>query len=60
MRRIALLCALAFLLTAPASGQEWTEYQAIGWLDKDGKGIRYRTVYQHEIHGLKEAPVPAR
>lgn len=34
--------------------------QAIGWLDKDGKGIRYRTVYQHEIHGLKEAPVPAR
>ena len=34
--------------------------QAIGWLDKDGKGIRYRMVYQHEIHGLKEAPVPAR
>jgi len=34
--------------------------QAIGWLDKDGKGIRYRTIYQHEIHGLKEAPAPAR
>lgn len=34
--------------------------QAIGWLDPDGKGIRYRTVYSHEIHGLREAPVPAR
>jgi hypothetical protein len=34
--------------------------QAIGWLDPDGKSIRYRTVYQHEIHGLKEAPIPAR
>ena len=34
--------------------------QAIGWLDADGKGIRYRTVYSHEIHGLREAPVPAR
>ena len=33
--------------------------QAIGWLDKDGRGIRYRTVYSHELHGLKEAPVPA-
>lgn len=33
--------------------------QAIGWLDKDGRGIRYRTVYSHELHGLREAPVPA-
>lgn len=34
--------------------------QAIGWLDQDGKGIRYRSVYSHDIHGLREAPVPAR
>lgn len=34
--------------------------QAIGWLDTDGTGIRYRTIYSHEIHGLREAPVPAR
>jgi hypothetical protein len=34
--------------------------QAIGWLDRDGKGIRYRTIYQHELHGLREAPLPAR
>jgi hypothetical protein len=33
--------------------------QAVGWLDKDGKHIRYRTMYSHEIHGMKEAPVPA-
>jgi hypothetical protein len=33
--------------------------QAVGWLDKDGNRIRYRTMYSHEIHGMKEAPVPA-
>jgi hypothetical protein len=33
--------------------------QAVGWLDKEGRHIRYRTVYSHEIHGMKEAPVPA-
>jgi hypothetical protein len=33
--------------------------QAIGWLDKDGKHIRYRSLYSHEIHGMREAPVPA-
>ena len=27
-------------------------------LDKDGKDLRYQTLYSHEIHGLKEAPVP--
>jgi len=29
-------------------------------LDKDGKELRYKSLYSHEIHGLKEAPVPAR
>ena len=33
---------------------------SLGWLDKDGKELRYRTLYSHEIHGLKEAPLPAR
>jgi len=28
-------------------------------LDKDGKELRYKSLYSHEIHGLKEAPVPA-
>jgi len=33
---------------------------SLGWLDKDGKDLRYRTLYSHEIHGLREAPLPAR
>lgn len=32
--------------------------QAVGWLDKDGNSLRYRSLYSHEIHGLREAPVP--
>jgi len=28
-------------------------------LDKDGNDLRYQTLYSHEIHGLREAPVPA-
>jgi hypothetical protein len=34
--------------------------QAVGWVDKDGKSFRYERLYAHEIHGLREAPVPAR
>jgi hypothetical protein len=33
---------------------------AFGLLDKDGNDLRYKTLYSHEIHGLREAPVPAR
>ena len=33
---------------------------SLSWLDKDGKDLRYRTLYSHEIHGLREAPLPAR
>jgi hypothetical protein len=32
--------------------------QAVGWLDADGNSLRYRNLYSHEIHGLREAPVP--
>jgi hypothetical protein len=28
-------------------------------LDKDGKDLRYKSLYSHEIHGLREAPLPA-
>jgi len=28
-------------------------------LDKDGNELRYKSLYSHEIHGLREAPVPA-
>lgn len=32
---------------------------SFGLLDKDGHELRYQTLYSHEIHGLREAPVPA-
>ena len=28
-------------------------------LDKDGKDLRYQSLYSHEIHGLRESPPPA-
>lgn len=31
-----------------------------GLLDRDGNDLRYQTLYSHEIHGLREAPVPVR
>ena len=34
--------------------------QAVGWVDKDGNSFRYQSLYAHEIHGLREAPVPAK
>ena len=46
--------------TVPKGYPEPTLFvQAVGWLDKDGNSLRYRSVYSHEIHGLREAPVPA-
>ena len=32
--------------------------QSVGWLDKGGRVIRYQNMYNHEVHGLREAPVP--
>lgn len=32
---------------------------SMGWVDKDGNGIRYQSIYVNEIYGLKEAPPPA-
>jgi hypothetical protein len=34
--------------------------QSLGFLDKDGNGVRYQTVYSNAIHGLREAPTPPR
>jgi hypothetical protein len=28
------------------------------WVDKDGNGIRYQTMYNNEFHGLRQYPVP--
>jgi uncharacterized membrane protein YgcG len=33
--------------------------QSMGFVDKDGRGIRYQTMYSNEIYGLKEAPTPS-
>ena len=33
--------------------------QSIGWVDKDGNGIRYEMLYSNSYHGLGVYPVPA-
>lgn len=33
--------------------------QSLGWVDKDGKGIRYQTVYSNAYHGMGVYPKPA-
>ena len=33
--------------------------QSMGFVDKEGRGIRYRTMYSNEIYGLKEAATPS-
>jgi hypothetical protein len=32
--------------------------QSMGWVDKDGKGIRYQAVYSNAYHGMREYPAP--
>lgn len=45
--------------TVPAGSPEPAIFtQSVGWLDKDGRNIRYQRMYFHEVHGLREAPVP--
>jgi hypothetical protein len=31
---------------------------SMGWVDKDGNGIRYQTMYNNEFHGMRQYPVP--
>jgi hypothetical protein len=32
--------------------------QSMGWVDKDGNGIRYQTIYSNSYHGMGLYPVP--
>jgi hypothetical protein len=31
---------------------------SLGWVDKDGNGIRYRSIYNNEFHVIEHYPVP--
>ncbi|PYS42026.1 MAG: hypothetical protein DMG14_05350 [Acidobacteria bacterium] len=33
--------------------------QSMGWVDKDGNGIRYQIIYSNSYHGMGVYPVPA-
>ncbi len=45
--------------TVPKGSPPATLFQtSLGWLDKDGNGIRYQTVYSNEFHGMRVYPVP--
>ena len=33
--------------------------QSMQWIDKDGKGIRYQTIYSNSFHALGVYPAPA-
>jgi hypothetical protein len=33
-------------------------YQSLGWVDKDGNGIRYQQIYVNEVYGLGLYPEP--
>lgn len=35
-------------------------FQSLGWVDRNGNGIRYQQVYLNELHGLRIAPLPPR
>ena len=32
--------------------------QSVGWVDRNGNGIRYESIYSNGFHGLKEYPAP--
>ena len=34
--------------------------QSMGWVDKDGNGIRYQMIYSNSYHGMGVYPVPPR
>jgi hypothetical protein len=45
--------------TVPKNYPPATLFQtSLGWVDKNGKGIRYQTVYSNEFHGMRQYPVP--
>jgi len=45
--------------TVPKGYPPATLFQtSMSWVDKDGKGIRYQTMYNNEFHGMHVYPVP--
>jgi hypothetical protein len=45
--------------TVPKNAAPATLFQtSFSWVDKDGKGIRYTTMYNNEFHGMRVYPVP--
>ncbi|PYR81646.1 MAG: hypothetical protein DMF87_04590 [Acidobacteria bacterium] len=45
--------------TVPKNAAPATLFQtSFSWVDKDGKGIRYTTMYNNEFHGMRLYPVP--
>jgi len=45
--------------TVPAGSPEPGLFQqSMGWVDKDGRGIRYQTIYSNSYHGMGVYPVP--
>jgi hypothetical protein len=45
--------------TVPKGYPPATLFQtSMSWVDRDGKGIRYETMYNNEFHGLRQYPVP--
>ena len=47
--------------TVPKGAPPATLFQSsMTWIDKDGKVIRYQTIYSNEFHGLRQYPVPPR
>ena len=45
--------------TVPKGYPPATMFQtSLGWVDKNGKPIRYQTVYSNEFHGMRQYPVP--
>ena len=45
--------------TVPKGYPPATLFQtSMGWVDKDGNGIRYQTMYNNEFHGMRQYPVP--
>ena len=46
--------------TVPADQPEPGLFQqSLGWVDKDGNGIRYQMIYSNSFHGLGVYPAPA-
>jgi len=54
-----LACANIVEGTVPAGRPEPGLFQqSLGWVDKDGNGIRYQMIYSNSYHGMGVYPVP--